>query len=425
LVRQWGGAGWRRNAQNWFPGHRKVRFLATSGCRPSSSLGHGDAARTEDLIKEPPVKEDRFLSSEEYDEQAHRLYDDGDVDGALEMLREGLSLYPNAVELYVGLGYARLAREEYAWARQGFGRALTLDPLHEEALVGMGETILRLGETQRALELFREVQRLGFDEDVELMLTMGRALYREGLFAEAKEVFSKVVSVRPDSGDGIAALGYVLHRLGDEVGSSRHLRRALKLNPDLHEARVYLGHLLFDRGDWEAALREFERVAPGEHWDSLAVWRIIELKRSLWQMEEGDARLVPWEVRLGELQSDLDPVDQLLAEVEAKVNGSAFSPGGDLGQLELFTGRSTEEGGIQRAVRLPEGQLLRGTWLEIVRQMRDLAGFAHEPLPQYMKRLAERWHEQRGVEVPATDPRTFLLTAIRAGLLTLEEDSER
>ena len=63
---------------------------------------------------------DRFLSSEEYDDHAHKLYNDGDYDGALEMLKEGLSLYPNAVELYVGLGYARLAREEYAWARKAF-----------------------------------------------------------------------------------------------------------------------------------------------------------------------------------------------------------------------------------------------------------------------------------------------------------------
>ena len=68
-----------------------------------------------------------FLSSEEYDEQAHKLYNDGDYEGALEMLKEGLSLYPNAVELYVGLGYARLAREEFAWARHAFERAAVPD----------------------------------------------------------------------------------------------------------------------------------------------------------------------------------------------------------------------------------------------------------------------------------------------------------
>lgn len=369
------------------------------------------------------MKEDRFLSSEEYDEQAHRLYHDGDFDGALQMLQEGLSLYPNAVELYVGLGYARLAREEFAWARRAFRRALTLDPTHEDAMVGMGETLLRLGQHEQALAYFHQVQTMGFDADVDLMLTMGRALYQEGLHSEARDIFAKAVSVRPDSSEAVAALGYTLHRLGDEVEAGRHLRRALRLNPDLHEARVYLGHLLFDRGDWEAALREFERVPPAEQWDSLAVWRIIELKRSLWQMEAGDARLLPWERRLEELEAFVDPVDRLLAEIEASVAGTDFGPGTDVGQLELFKGGSPEDTEVHQ-VRLPEGRLLRGTWLGIVRQMRDLAGFAHEPVTDYMKRLAERWHEKGGVNIPTTDPRSFLLSAIETGLLTLEEDDD-
>jgi len=369
------------------------------------------------------VEEDRFLSSEEYDEKAHKLYNDGDYDGALEMLREGLSLYPNAVDLYVGLGYARLAREEFAWARKAFDQALSMDPTHEDALVGMGEVLLRLGDQNRALTLFRQVREMGFDEDVELMLTMGRALYREGLYPQARDFFSKAASVRPDFADTVAALAYCLHRLGDEVEASRHLRRALRLDPDLHEARVYLGHLLFDRGDWEAALREFERVSPMDHWDSLAVWRIIELKRALWEMEFGDTGLIPWEERLEELEGSLDAVDQLLADIEASSIGVDPDSGKDIGQLELFI--TSEEPDRSLRVRLPDGQLLRGSWMDIVRQMRDLAGFSHEPITQYMKRLAERWHEQRGVEVPCTDPASFIQAAVQAGLLTLEEDADR
>jgi tetratricopeptide (TPR) repeat protein len=263
---------------------------------------------------------------------------------------------------------------------------------------------------------------MGFDEDVELMLTMGRALYREGLFPQARDIFTKAVSVRPDFAETVAALAYCLNRLGDEVEASRHLRRALRLDPDLHEARVFLGHLLYDRGDWEAALREFERVSPLDHWDALAVWRIIELKRALWEMDSGDARLVPWEDRLEELESAEDPVDRLLAEIEASVMGEDGPDGVDLGQLELFKA-AEEDDGIHR-IRLPDGQLLRGTWLDVVRQMRDLAGFSHEPITQYMKRLAERWHEQRGVEIPSTDPRSFIRAAVRAGLLTMEEEPD-
>ena len=358
-----------------------------------------------------------FLSSEEYDEQAHQLYNAGDYDGALEMLREGLSLYPHAVDLYVGLGYARLAREEFAWARKAFERAVVLDPGHEDALVGLGETLLRFGDRSGALRLFREVQDLGFEEDLELMLTMGRALYRERMYTDARDVFARAAAARPDSGEAAASLGYTLHRLGDEVGAGRQVRRALRLDPDLHDARIYLGHLLYDRGDWEGALREFERVPPVEHWDTLAVWRIMELKRALWHMESGDSRLAPWEARLKELEALEDPIDRLLSEIEAGVEGA--SPDVlDPSQLELF--HEGTDDGVRVQVRLQDGTICRGTWLSVVRQMRDATGFSHEGVLEFMRRMAERWHEASGVEIPFQDPETFLRAADEARLLFLD-----
>ncbi len=369
---------------------------------------------------------DPFLSSEEYDEQAHELYNRGDYDGALEKLKEGLSLYPNAVDLYVGLGYARLAREEYAWARRAFERAMVLDPAHEDALVGMGETLLRFGERDEALRLFGEIAALGFEDDVELMLTIGRALYRDGLYGECRDVFARAAAAHPGSGEAAASLGYALHRLGDDVGAARQIRRALRLDPDLHEARVYLGHLLYDRGDWEGALREFERVPPPNHWDALAVWRVLELKRALWQMESGDARLAPWEERLDELERDADPIDRLLAEVEARVNGPAGQMPVDPSQLELFersTASSSSDVRVHR-VRLRNGHTFQGTWHEIVRQMRDRAGFSHETISHYMRRLAERWHEQSGLEIPFLDPESFLRAAVEAELVHLEDEED-
>jgi Flp pilus assembly protein TadD len=362
----------------------------------------------------------RFLSSEEYDERAHRLYNSGDYDGALETLKEGLALYPNAVELYVGLGYARLAREEFAWARQAFERSLALDPGHEDALVGLGETLLRFGEIDRALMLFSEVQALGFDEDLELMMTMGRALYREGLFHEARDVFSRVVVVRPESPEASASLGYTLHRLGDEVGAVRQIRRALRVDPDLYEARIYLGHLLYDRGDGEAALRELERVPPSEHWDALAVWRLIELKRALHTMAVPELELDTWNRRLDELEDDGDAIDRLLTEVELLFSGEEEDAEDGRGQLELFT-PSDEEAPLVLHVRQGDGRILRGNWAEVVRQMRDLAGFGHETAGQFMRRMAERWHEQHGVEIPFQDPESFLRAADRLGLLKIDD----
>ena len=362
---------------------------------------------------------ERFLSSEEYDEQAHKLYNDGDYDGALKILKEGLALYPNALDLYVGLGYAQLAREEYAWARRAFEAAVVLDPSHEDANVGLGEVLLRFGEQGRALALFKEVVSNGHENDINLMLTIGRALYKAEMYTNCRDIFAQVALAQPTSADAAASLGYALHRLGDEVGAARQVRRALKLDPDLYEARVYLGHLLYDRGDWEAALREFEQVPPPEHWDALGVWRLIELKRTLWHMNEGDPRLSPWAERLHKLEDSHDPIDRLLSEVEIQL-GVADVSVDDSSQLELFERSPSSTDRDSLTVRLTDGHLVSGNSQAIVCQMRDRSGFSHETLLQYMRRFAERWHEQRGVEIPFTDPEVFLRAAIQVGLITLE-----
>ncbi len=364
----------------------------------------------------------QFWSSEEYDERAHSLYSAGDLDGALETLKEGLALYPNAVELYVGLGYARLAREEFAWARQSFESALALDGTHEDALAGLGEVLLRFGQREQALALFQTVEEMVFEDDVELMLTMGRALYREGLFPQALDRFLRLAAVRPDVPDALAAAGYCLHRLGEGVKGARYLRRALKQNPALNEARVYLGHILYDRGDWEPALRELEQVPPLEHWDPLAVWRLVELKRSIYRISQDDPRLGPWLDRLRQLEAeDDDPVERLLTEVEARFGGGGIWPLRNEDQLELFQGREADATSPVR-IRVEGGRVYRGSWPGLVRQIRDAAGFSHEPLTDFMRRTAERWREEHGLDVPFSDPRSFLRSAVDAGIYELLDD---
>ncbi|HEY8484988.1 MAG TPA: tetratricopeptide repeat protein [Longimicrobiales bacterium] len=353
-----------------------------------------------------------FLSSEEYDERAHNLYNDGDYDGAIQTLKEGLRLYPHSVELYVGLGYTRLAREEFAWAKQAFERALVLDPEHEDAMVGLGEVLLRFGRREEALELFARARRTGAADDLDLLLSMGRALYREQLYAEAREIFAEAAMLHPGSAEAVAALGYTLHRLGDEPGARRHLMRALKLDPTHHEARVYLGHLLYDRGDWKEALEELERVPPSEHWDSVAIWRVIELKRALQGCEPGDEELAPWEARLEELESATDPIDELLAEIESGIfEAEELEPPGRV--VAVGSEAATHQ------VCTPDGAVLTGTWLEIVEQLRDRWGHPEESVAQFMRRQAEEERSRSGRSLPSDDPELFLLASARAGLLRI------
>lgn len=354
-----------------------------------------------------------FLSSEEYDERAHKQYDRGDYETALSTLKEGLQLYPHAVELHVGLGYTRLAREEFAWAREAFETALVLDPEHDDGMVGLGETLLRFGQHQQAATLFDRVRTGPSGDDPELLLTMGRALYREGRFIEARDCFETAADHYPDDPDASAALAFTIHRLGEEDAAIRELNAALALNPRHQEARIYLGHLLYDRGEYEAALEHLALLPPAEHWDPLAVWRLIELKKSTAGLEESDPELIIWEERLDQLEGEIDPIDDLLAEIEAAAVAK------DDRLWKDTTAHGATESHYHR-VRLPDGSAFEGSWNDIVRQLRDQAGRSDESIAQFMRRWAEDTRIRIGVGVPVDDPEGFLLAHARAGLLHIE-----
>lgn len=265
-----------------------------------------------------------FLSSEEYDERAQQLYNEGEYDAALDLLREGLRLYPTAVDLHVGLAFAHLAREDFAWAKGAFEKALLLDETNEDALVGLGETLLRIGRHAAALDVFGRVRRGGSGADPELLLSIGRALYREGLGHQAREVFLDALETTPDSAEAHAGLAYTFHFDGQLRRARAALRRALDLDPDMVEARVFLGHLLYDAGRWEAALEAYRAVPAGAHWDPLAVRRTLELMSALEGTREGPTER-PWRDRLRALEGQTDYVDRMLAEIEARSFGKEGS----------------------------------------------------------------------------------------------------
>jgi tetratricopeptide (TPR) repeat protein len=368
---------------------------------------------------------DAFLSSDDFDEQAHQLYNEGRYDDALTVLKEGIALYPHAVELHIGKAYAHLAREEYAWSRRSFDNALSLDPDHEDGLAGIGETLLKLGDRDGAIKVFERILQLGFQDDHELMLQVGRALFREGLIGPAHRFFDLAAGAHPDSPDAAACQGYAAHRLGNDAGSLYWLRRALELEPSFAEARIYLANLLYDRGESEAALHHLERTQPEDHFDELGIWRHIELKKAVYRLPDEDPELKPWLARLAEVAGDPDPIDMLLAEVEA-----SHADGGirDPHQLELFGTLLSELHAMQKKPGQGEshlvvtlsGQTIRGNWEEILLQMKAAdREWAHGSLSDFMISLARRGHAETGVVIPTTDAEAFIRGSAQAGVLRI------
>jgi Flp pilus assembly protein TadD len=363
-----------------------------------------------------------FLSSEEYDERAHTLYNEGQYDEALGVLREGLSLYPSAVELHVGLGYARLAREEFAWARRSFEEALVLDTEHEDALAGLGETLMKFGQQDAALALFRRTLELGYQDDIDLMLQIGRAMFRDGLIEESKEYFEIGAQQAPDNAEALSCVGYAQHRLGDDEAAIATLRRALQLDGDHVEARIYLANVLYDRGENEAALYHLDRSSPDDHWDELGIWRLLELKKSVYRLGDDDPELKPWEARLAELAGEPDDIDEMLAEIEQAAEEAHDAELRT--QLELFGLHVAEEedrrGIAAHYVITSDGQEYDGSWDDIVSRMRDASTeFAGESVHDYMAAESRRHFRSTGVRISARSAEAFVRGSADAGLLRI------
>ena len=214
------------------------------------------------------------------------------------------------------------------------------------------------------------------------------------------------------------------------------LRKSLQVDNEHAEARIYLANILYDRGDYEASLYHFERTSTEDHWDELGIWRLIELKRAAYKLEEHDDDLKPWEERLTELGGELDDIDELFIEVDGAVANESGEVEVARGQLELFGTllSSLADSKAEDEVASPEidlgvhsiltreGRRLTRSWEEIVRSMRDADEAGRDEvatLRDYMSRMAKRTYRETGVRVPSHDAELFVRGSADAGILRI------
>ncbi len=84
-------------------------------------------------------------------------------------------------------------------------------------------------------------------------MALGEAALRTRHVDQALEALATVVASSPENADGHWLLGRARRMEGDGVGARQSLARAVELRPEHHEARLALGGLLLDLGDFEAA----------------------------------------------------------------------------------------------------------------------------------------------------------------------------
>ncbi len=217
--------------------------------------------------------------------QAHALVAAGRGDEALELVARS-SLVPNtlALDLLLRLGrepeaageaerllagspgaklrVAAVFHDQGRWATAAplLEQVLAADPASLEATFRLAACSERMGQIERAVELFRSVLSRAPDFTAALNYLGYLWIERSENLDEAIQLVSEAVRLEPDSGAYVDSLGWGFYQLRRYPEAVRTLERATRLIPDDATVHEHLGDARSAAGDREGASASYRRA---------------------------------------------------------------------------------------------------------------------------------------------------------------------
>ncbi|MEW5722557.1 MAG: tetratricopeptide repeat protein [Thermodesulfobacteriota bacterium] len=223
-----------------------------------------------------------------------KLFEAGDIEGALEEYNKGLELNPADLNLLNSLGVCHGYRREVDQALEAFDRVLELDPENLMAHYNRGFALALANRTREALDNFRRAaliapanfdvlfhlgkmaleldlveeaqdsfQRASRLEDRRPIVFryLGQTLLKVGRAAEAVDAFKAAVRHDPEDAASLSQLGVLYLQSGADLDVALSLlRQSVELDPSNSLFRQRLARGLAASGDWGGAEKQYRRV---------------------------------------------------------------------------------------------------------------------------------------------------------------------
>jgi len=176
-----------------------------------------------------------------------KLYQKGDINGAIEEFKKGLMLDPLNVNIHNSLGVCYGVLGSFEKAKKEFETAIRLDSNEGMALYNSGLAHLLMDNKNRALELFLEAESIG-ENVFEVEFQLGKLYLELGEPEKGKKHIEKAVGLKAESGAAFRCLGdcnKAINKIDEAIVS---YKKAIKLNPNDADSLSTLGYL-FDIKD--------------------------------------------------------------------------------------------------------------------------------------------------------------------------------
>ncbi len=177
------------------------------------------------------------------------------LDQAFAMAQEAVRLDGYLADARTSLGLTYFAKGQYGQAVEELEMALSLGPLHPDALYGLG----KVADAERKADDAEKYFQQAIDQRAAPIYldALGSLLYDLGRYDEAEQTFLQSLEQAPDNVHALRNLGGVYYAQGRLDEAAAQFQSALKIHPN---ASLYsnLGTLFFSRGLYLKAAAAFE-----------------------------------------------------------------------------------------------------------------------------------------------------------------------
>ena len=202
------------------------------------------------MVKEPPQDQQQRLIN---------LYQQGQLQQALDSAKQLLSQFPNSLTLYNIQGAANAGLGQLDAAIDSYKQALKIKPDYADAYNNMGAALKDKGDLEAAIGSYKQALKIKPDY-ADAYNNMGAALKDKGDLDTAIDNYKKAIKFKPDFAEAYFNIGNTFRDKGDLELAIASFKKALKIKPKYADAYYNMGVALNDKGDVEAAIESFKKA---------------------------------------------------------------------------------------------------------------------------------------------------------------------
>jgi tetratricopeptide (TPR) repeat protein len=174
-----------------------------------------------------------------------KLYQNGDIHGAITEFKTALLLDPSDVNIRNSLGVCYGILGDYGKALTELKAALKINPDEVMALYNIGLINMLSGKNAEALKYFLDANKKKEEDIFEVAFQTGRVYLNMGKSETAKEFLEKALELNPESWSALHSLGECCMALNMTDEAISAYKKAIRINPNDAESLSAIG-CLFD-----------------------------------------------------------------------------------------------------------------------------------------------------------------------------------